>query len=389
MPPPTTRSLATFAAFWRGVQPSSPAAYVTGTFALVTVTCGCSTSTSSTVEADWQSLMALNSTSDFAIAMSQSRLPFSRWSWTLLVDPICRGPSLIATLPQPTTKPCVSYCPSTPAIAQFTDQLHPTLGPTTLWGYKPTVALGGGAQPQKHLGGIIVAQRDKPIQITFTNTLPSKHILPVDTSANFPDAKKRQNATATHLHGGFVPWISDGGPFAWFTPDGKYGPSVVTKGGTNLYQLLNPNLQPGQAQHYCPNDQSARLVWYHDHAHDLTRLNAYAGIASAYIIRDSFEANLRTLGLPDFVENGGREIPIVIQDRIFVGQNILAVDPTWTGVPDPGSLWYPHTYEPDRWELGDHPLGLPPDPSIVAEMFGDTMLANGTVYPEATVEARR
>ncbi len=273
-------------------------------------------------------------------------------------------------------------------IAQFTDQLHPNLGPTTLWGYNPVVPLGGGVQPQRHLGGIIVAQRGAPIQLTFTNTLPSKHILPVDTSANFPDAQQRQNATATHLHGGLVPWISDGGPFSWFTPDGQYGQSVQSAAG-NIYKLLNPDLLPGQAEYYYPNNQSARLVWYHDHAHDLTRLNAYAGIASAYIIRDTFEANLRNLGLPDFVENGGREIPIVIQDKIFVGQNILAVDPTWTGVTDPGSLWYPHTYEPDRWELGDHPLGLPPDPSIIPEMFGDTMLGNGTVYPEATVEARR
>jgi spore coat protein A, manganese oxidase len=272
-------------------------------------------------------------------------------------------------------------------IGQFTDQLHPKLGPTTLWGYNPAVPLGG-AQSQRHLGGIIVAQRDVPIQLTFTNTLPPKHILPVDTSTNFPDAQQRQNATTTHLHGGFTPWISDGGPFSWFTPDGQYGPSVQSAAG-NTYMLLNPGLQPGQAEYYYTNNQSARLVWYHDHAHDLTRLNAYAGIASAYIIRDSFEANLRTLGLPDFVEHGGREIPIIIQDKIFVGQNILATDPTWTGVPDPGSLWYPHTYEPDRWELGDHPLGLPPDPSIIAEMFGDTMLANGTVYPEATVEARR
>ncbi len=273
-------------------------------------------------------------------------------------------------------------------IAQFTDQLHPNLGPTTLWGYNPAVALGGGAQPQRHLGGIIVAQRGVPIQITFTNTLPAKHILPVDTSANFPDAQKRQNATTTHLHGGFTPWISDGGPFSWFTPDGKYGPSVVAKGGTNLYQLLNPNLQPGQAEYYYPNNQSARLVWYHDHAHDLTRLNAYAGIASGYIIRDTFEGNLRNLGLPDFVENGGREIPIVIQDKIFVGSDILAKDPTWPGPTGVGSLWYPHVYETDRWELGPSKLKLP-DPSIIPEMFGDTMLANGTVYPEATVEARR
>ncbi|MGZ3636562.1 MAG: multicopper oxidase family protein, partial [Ktedonobacterales bacterium] len=253
------------------------------------------------------------------------------------------------------------------------------------WGYQPAVALGG-TPPQRPLGGIIVAQRGVPIQLTVTNMLPSKHILPVDTSTNFPDAKHHQNATTTHLHGGFTPWISDGGPFSWFTPDGKYGPSTPS----SIYRLLNPGLRAGQAEYYYPNDQSARLVWYHDHAHDLTRLNAYAGIASAYIIRDSFEGNLRNKGLPDFVENGGREIPIAIQDKIFVGSNIHTVDPTWPGPTGVGSLWYPHVYEPDRWTLGDkRPLGNPPDPSIVAEMFGDTMLANGTVYPEVTVEARR
>lgn len=273
-------------------------------------------------------------------------------------------------------------------VAQFTDQLHPGLGPTTLWGYNPAVALGGGIQPQKHLGGIIVAQRGTPIQLTFTNTLPSKHILPVDTSANFSDARKHQNAVTTHLHGGFVPWISDGGPLTWYTPDGKYGPSVHSEKG-NIYRLLNPGLKPGQAEYYYPNSQSARLGWYHDHAHDLTRINAYGGIASGYIIRDSFEGDLRNKGLPDFIENGGREIPIVIQDKIFVGADITTKDPTWPGPSSVGSLWYPHLYETARWELGDPPKGLPPDPSVIPEMFGDTMLANGTVYPEATVEARR
>jgi len=270
-------------------------------------------------------------------------------------------------------------------IGQFTDKLHPDLGPTTLWGYDPARQLGGGTQPQRHLAGIIVAQRGQPIQVTFTNRLPDRHILPVDTSANFPDAQLRQNAVTTHLHGGFVSWISDGGPFSWFTPNGEYGPSVQSGAG-NIYQLLNPGLQPGQAEYYYPVDQSARLLWYHDHAHDLTRLNAYAGIASACIIRDSFESSLRNLGLPDFVENGGREIPIIIQDKIFVGTDIRVKDPAWPGPTAAGSLWYPHTYEPDRWELA--PPANPPDPSIIPEMFGDTMLANGTVFPEATVEAR-
>jgi spore coat protein A len=120
-------------------------------------------------------------------------------------------------------------------------------------------------------------------------------------------------------------------------------------------------------------------------------MNAYIGMASAYVIRDSFEANLRSQGLPDYLENGGRELPIVIQDKIFVGQNILAKDPTWTGLTSPGSLWYAHTYDPSRWELTGNKSGngSVPNPSIVPEFFGDTMLANGTVYPEGTVEARR
>lgn len=32
---------------------------------------------------------------------------------------------------------------------------------------------------------------------------------------------------------------------------------------------------------------------------------------------------------------------------------------------------------------------LPPDPSVIPEFFGDTMLANGTVYPKVAVEPKR
>ena len=71
---------------------------------------------------------------------------------------------------------------------------------------------------------------------------------------------------------------------------------------------------PGTGTYYYPNDQSARLVWYHDHAIGITRLNAYAGIASAYIITDDFEAGLVSSGLlPDLVG-----IPLIIQDKGFV-----------------------------------------------------------------------
>jgi spore coat protein A len=273
-------------------------------------------------------------------------------------------------------------------INQYTDRLHPSLGPTTLWGYHPVAQLGGGVQPQKHLGGIVVAQRGVPIQMTFKNNLPSKHILPVDVSPFFMDAAmnfgngRGPNAASTHLHGGFVPWISDGGPMAWFDPYGNYGPSAL-----GVEKTLNPGLLPGQSEYYYPNNQSARMMWYHDHAHDITRLNAYAGIATAYILRDRFEGGLRNLGLPDFVENGGREIPLVVQDKIFVGSDIAIADPTWPGPSGVGSLWYPHVYEKNRWKFTGN-LAMP-DPSCIPEMFGDTMLVNGTVFPAATVEARR
>jgi spore coat protein A, manganese oxidase len=265
-------------------------------------------------------------------------------------------------------------------INQFTDQVHPTLGPTTFWGYDPAVpAFPGG---QKHLGGIIVAQKGTPIQLTFNNNLPGAHIIPVDTTLD--GANLAQNRAATHVHGGLVPWISDGGPHSWFAPNGDKGASFVNNA------VLNPAAAVNQAEYYYPMNQSARFLWYHDHAWGITRINAYAGIASALLLRDGFETGLQNLGLPGFIEAGGRELPIVVQDKIFVGSNILTVDPTWTGPTAPGSLWYAHQYDTARYgKLGPAPDGPPPAVSVVPEFFGDAMLANGTVFPEVTVEARR
>ncbi|VVB51215.1 Laccase [uncultured archaeon] len=272
-------------------------------------------------------------------------------------------------------------------INQYQDTLYspdPTFK-TALRGYHSRANLGG-TPPQRHLGGIIVAERGIPVQITFQNNLTGDHPLPVDDT--IMGANLGHNRVATHLHGGEVPWISDGGPFSWFnnTTSGNYGTSVGT-GSSNIYKAINKELQPGQAEVYYPNRQSARLMWYHDHAVGITRLNAYSGIASAYIIRDSFEKGLRRRGLPDFIENGGREIPLVFQDKIFVGTDIVSKDPTWTGLLTPGSLWYPHDYEAARWSSA--PGSTQPTISAIPEMFGDTMLVNGVVHPFAPVEPRR
>ena len=267
------------------------------------------------------------------------------------------------------------------SINQFKDQVHPTLGPTTFWGYNPAVPLGGGIQPQKHLGGIIVGQKGQPIQLTFTNNLPATHIIPVDTSID--GANLGDNRAAVHLHGGLVPWTSDGGPHSWFAPNGAKGMSYVNVG-------INPALGANQAEYYYPLNQSARFLWYHDHAWGTTRINAYAGVATALLLRDGFENNLKNSGLPDYIEAGGHELPIVVQDKVFVGTNIGTVDPSWTGPSASGSLWYGHQYDTAIFgKLGPAPAGPPPAISVVPEFFGDTMLANGTVYPQVTVEARR
>jgi spore coat protein A len=269
-------------------------------------------------------------------------------------------------------------------LRQFTDTLHPNLGPTTLWGFAPTSYLVAGPPTPRHLGGIVVAKKGVPLQFTFNNLLPATHPIPVDTT--IPGANQARNRAAVHLHGGLVPWISDGGPFDWFAPDGSHGLSFLNN------EVLNPaNIGFGMGEYYYPNNQSARMLWYHDHAYGITRINAYAGIASAYIIRDDFELGL---GLPrieapvtgDPVPSA--EIPIVIQDKIFVGPNILALDPTWPGPQGVGSLWYAHVYEKNRWKVGGNGKLVTPDPSVIPEYFGDTMLANGTVYPKVAVEPK-
>ena len=292
--------------------------------------------------------------------------------------------------PDLTPAPVTGVTHYTINIGQFQDAgVVPTLGPTTLRGFNPTRLLAG--QNNTHLGGIIVGQKGTPIQITFRNNLPGgMHIIPNDLT--IPGANLGNNRTAVHFHGGLVPWISDGGPFDWWDPAGNHGASFLNNA------VLNPAAALNEAEYYYPLNQSARFVWYHDHALGITRINAYAGIASGFIIRDTFEASLVGQGLPNFIELGGNEIPLVIQDKVFVGPNIAVTDPTWSAVSSattPGSLWYAHIYERDRWRAAGNLAGggannlTPPDPSVIAEFFGDTMLVNGTAFPKVTVEPRR
>ena len=71
---------------------------------------------------------------------------------------------------------------------------------------------------------------------------------------------------------------------------------------------------PGTGTYYYPMEQSARLVWYHDHAIGITRTECICGNRLGFIITDDFEAGLVSSGLlPDLVG-----IPLILQDKSFV-----------------------------------------------------------------------
>jgi spore coat protein A, manganese oxidase len=88
-----------------------------------------------------------------------------------------------------------------------------------------------------------------------------------------------------------------------------------------------------------------------------TRLNVFAGLAAAYLLRDSNDTGFENnpIGLPA----GRYEIPLVIQDRQF-NKNGTFLYPT---SPIPGVTW-------------------------IGEYFGDVMLVNGKVWPFLDVEPR-
>ena len=275
---------------------------------------------------------------------------------------------------------------------QFTQTLHPAIGSTRFWGY------ADAKKPQhKYLGGVIVSTSGTSVKLNVTNLLPPKHILPVDPTTiedeMADEVRGRFDRITVHQHGAIVGWTSDGGPASWFTnaknPGGfKHGSSFVNKGAN-----------PGSAIYDYPNTQSARLVWYHDHAYGITRLNAYAGLASAYLITDDAETRMiRENILPD-VPGYPLGVPLIIQDKSFFDP---ANDPNYpvTGAQK-GDIWYPHSYpnvpipsmklpvqcgNTGRWKVSG---GTPPSVSLVPEAFFETNLVNGAPYPTLRVSPRR
>ena len=223
---------------------------------------------------------------------------------------------------------------------------------TTVWGVD-----GSYPGPTIHARSTLSAGNNvsgKPVKVHWVNELPDRHLLPIDPTVrcgeNAPSCQPEVR-TVVHLHGGHTDADSDGHPDAWFTRENKVvGPKFkASMGGVYTYR----------------NDQEAASLWYHDHAMGITRLNVYAGLAGFYLLHDANEDRLKAQGyLPD----EQYDIPLLIQDKSF---------------NQDGSLRYTRG-EPVSFD----PLTGEPDPSVVPEFYGDTILVNGKVWPKLEVEPR-
>ncbi|MCX7007068.1 MAG: hypothetical protein NTY53_07435, partial [Kiritimatiellaeota bacterium] len=314
-------------------------------------------------------------------------------------------------------------------VTQYVERMHsdlPATG-TKLRGYVQLNSADPTVRAPHYLGPLIVAQRGTPVRILFTNMLPTSTagnlFLPVDTTmmgagtgpmsmGSNSNELYSQNRAEIHLHGGDNPWISDGTPHQWTTPAGE--PTSYPK-GVGVQDVPDmPAPGPGALTYYFPNNESARLMFYHDHSYGLTRLNVYAGEAAGYLLTDPVEQGLVTSGVIP-----STQIPLIIQDKTFVPDptTLAATDPLWNTAQwgGMGNLWFPHVYMPNqdpaspdgmnakgRWDYG--PWFWPPQTagvlpgdllhptlptiSAVPESFMDTPVINGTAYPYVQVQPK-
>ncbi|KAK5126555.1 hypothetical protein LTR85_009489 [Meristemomyces frigidus] len=177
------------------------------------------------------------------------------------------------------------------SIEPYTKQVYPNLGPAHLVGYNAT---SPGA--------------------TF--------YVPKDTETIIRYLNNGEETASVHLHGSYTHSAWDG----W----------------------ASDVMQVGQwKDYYYPNSESARTIWYHDHADGHTASDAYYGQAGTYIIYDPAED---ALGLP----TGQYDVPLGISDKIYQSNGDLAAP-------------------------GKSPINF----------FGDTIEVNGQPWPYMAVEPRK
>eukprot|EP00897_Mesotaenium_endlicherianum_P010535 jgi/Mesen1/950/ME000118S00125 len=219
----------------------------------------------------------------------------------------------------------------------ITQKMHRDLPPTKLYAY------GTSQETASYPGPIIEAQRGTPTTVTWVNNITdANHFLTVDRTLNWANPEHGGVPTVTHLHGGEAPSHVDGHPFAWITAKGDKGPTFFNN--TYVY----------------PNWQEPTLLWYHDHAMGMTRLNVLSGLAGFYVLRSkSMESSKAIRRLPA----GPYEKLLMLQDHSYDRNGTL-----------------------HHGNVGDvpdvHPHWLP-------EYFGNHILVNGVAWPYLNVEPRR
>ncbi|MFF1880525.1 multicopper oxidase family protein [Pseudarthrobacter sp. NPDC058196] len=253
--------------------------------------------------------------------------------------------------------------PASGQQAMFAEQL-PTLddlgvldmqagGSTSLWirnarhrfqeqmGLTNTLAYQEAGSSRTYLGPVIVARRGTPFELTVHNgAILHPLAFAIDSEllpAGRDDAKRPR--MAVHLHGGNTSPQSDGGPDQAFGPGESY---------TYRYG----------------NNQDAAGLWYHDHALGMTRLSVYAGLAGAYLLRDTPGPGGSGIDTGDgtHLPPPPFEVPLIIQDRMFT--------------PD-GSFAYPPNPDLNGPDGGPRPWA--------PEFFGDVATVNGKCRPNLDV----
>jgi FtsP/CotA-like multicopper oxidase with cupredoxin domain len=393
-------------------------------------------------------VMIMDTTGSGAMATAIIGPPFTG-GMKKFMDPLVDLKTEIAT-PDPNVFPGSDYYEI--ALVQYTQSLSPSnLPATTLRGYVqvPTGSAGctaANAATPKYLGPVILAQKGRPVRVKFTNCLATGAggdlFIPVDTTYMGAGMNMNgggsytENRATLHLHGGATPWISDGTPHQWTTPAGENqkgdsvayvpdmwfdatGAIIPSCAGLATCATGSNNPGPGSLSFYWTNDQGARLMFYHDHAYGLTRLNVYAGEAAGYLLYDTAEEDALKAGTaPGTISSTGVDsqhlIPLVIQDKTFVPSKtqLDAQDPTWDGnfgaLPlntttgnGNGDLWFPHIYMPNqnpndplgangvgRWDYGA--WFFPPQTSLTAAAAvgstnGMTLSCTSKAFPNQTL----
>ncbi len=114
-------------------------------------------------------------------------------------------------------------------------------------------------------GPTLVVTPGATLKVVLRNSLPKKHLLKVDLRVHH--VYSDEPLLTFHLHGAQVRARFDGQPNQFLAP-----------GGANETRFFQHGKEP-------------ESLFYHDHAHGITRLNVIMGLFGAYVVADSFDSS--------------------------------------------------------------------------------------------------